>query len=305
MSGVAYQLVYRLESPLHVGWRKTGNLMQTRAYVPGRIFWGAVTANLTRCLPIDGKEIDKAYQDNGVLVKNQLKFGYFFLAENPERPYIPTQQNNEVCYGSLAETQFQRKYLKSLASTVIATDSFAAEEGSLHEVEFISPSPISDLHETGKPVFLIGHLFVKSNDAVSAEGEDIIVKKLSLFENIIHSLQIGGERRYGFGKITLCKDRCQKVNHIFDYHLDLEKFQITVPKGKPFLAHTCIKGLSQINGEIEPLVSRQWASDNDKSGPGHDVHKLGICYAPGSTSSKEETFTIGEFGIWHKWDKDS
>ncbi len=294
MNWVAYQLVFRLESPLHIGWRKTGNLMQTRAYVPGRIFWGAVTANLTRCLPIDGKEIDKAYQDTGKLVKVHLRFGYFYLAKDPEKPYIPTRQNNEVCYGSLPETQFQRRFIKSSASTVISTDSFAAEEGSLHEVEFITPSI-----DVGESVYLVGHLFAKTREDIELNDKDVKFQNVSLSKQVFQSLQIGGERRYGFGKITLFGEM-QRENTVFDYPLKKDNLQITVPKGKPFLAHTRIQSLTDIQGEVEPLVSRKWASDNEKSGPGHSIENLGICYAPGSTTNKTETFTIGEFGIWKK-----
>jgi hypothetical protein len=54
------------------------------------------------------------------------------------------------------------------------------------------------------------------------------------------------------------------------------------------------QGISAV-GEVEPLVSRAWAQ---KSGPGHTVSNLGICYAPGSFSSSEQKFFIADYGIW-------
>lgn len=293
MSWTAYQLVYRLESPLHVGWRKTGNLMQTRTYVPGRIFWGAVTAHLTRNLG------GTNYIEIGELVKEHLRFGYFFLAEDKEKPYIPKHQNSEIVYGheSLPETKFQRRFISSFASTVIATESFAAQEGSLHEVEYIKPSL-----DIGKSVYLIGHLFVKPNEKVNLDNDVVIVQGKPIFDKDIPSLQIGGERRYGFGRITL--EESKPVTTLFNYNLHLAQDhpQITVPKNSPFLAHTCIKEISA-SGEVEPLVSREWAQDsspNGKSGPGHKPHLLGVCYTPGSTTNKEEKFIITNFGKWKK-----
>ena len=189
MSWAAYPLVFRLESPLHVGWRKTGNLMQTRTYVPGRIFWGAVTANFTRC------QKEKDYEEAGKSVKNHLRFGYFFLAENPEKPYLPHQKNSDVFYGDeeLTETAFQRKFISSSASTVIATDSFAAQEGSLHEVEFISPFTIPSKFEESKPVFLVGHLFFKPDNDINLNDNGITICDVSLFDEVIQNLQIGGD----------------------------------------------------------------------------------------------------------------
>ena len=43
-----YRVTLKLTSPLHVGWKKIGNLMITRPYVTGRTLWGALTARLVR-----------------------------------------------------------------------------------------------------------------------------------------------------------------------------------------------------------------------------------------------------------------
>ncbi len=163
-------------------------------------------------MPIDGKEIDKAYQDNGDLVKKNLRFGYFFLAEDPSRPLYPAVQNRELVYGEekLPETKFQNNYIKSFASTVITPDAFAAQEGSLHEVECITPAVA-----VGSPMYLVGHLFAKrTEDETQPQEKDVIVRDKSLLNEVIQSMQIGGERRYGFGRISLCNDQCQKVNKI-------------------------------------------------------------------------------------------
>jgi hypothetical protein len=48
MNWIGYRVVFRLRSPLHIGWRKAGNVQVTRPYLTGRSFWGALTERLVR-----------------------------------------------------------------------------------------------------------------------------------------------------------------------------------------------------------------------------------------------------------------
>ena len=48
MAWTHYRLKFRLISPLFVGFRRSGNLWETRRYVPGKVLWAALTARLTR-----------------------------------------------------------------------------------------------------------------------------------------------------------------------------------------------------------------------------------------------------------------
>ncbi|MCQ3972419.1 MAG: hypothetical protein DPW09_03110 [Anaerolineae bacterium] len=289
MTWQVYRLVFRLESPLHIGWRKISNLMQTRSYVPGRIWWGAVTAGLTQWL---GKT---DYRQTGEWVQENLRFGYFFPAENIDDPLYPVQSAGETVYGQnkLSESVFERRFLNALASTAIAHEANVAEEASLHEVEFLTPSL-----NLGQPVYLVGHLFVHQNEEIAIRNDDVEVQGLSLFSQVIASLQIGGERRYGFGRLTLCRSECRRVSDIFGYLLNQQDGQccVTVPARRPLLAHAIAGGL-RLNGSIEPLVSREWAQ---QSGPGRQVTLLGLCYVPGSTVASDTTFTIGQYGIWEQ-----
>ncbi len=299
MNWQAYRLVFRLESPLHIGWRKIGNLMQTRYYVPGRAFWGAVTANLTRWL--GGTD----YRQVGDWVRSNLRFGYFFPANDPNNPLYPTYSQGNITYGrdrSLTEAAFEHCFLSSLASTAIAAEVFASREGSLHEVEFIIPTL-----DTGKPVYLVGHLFVRmqtdngastTSDEIVAttENDDIKIQGHSLCQEILASLRIGGERRYGFGRLTLCQPGCQPVDDLFEYDLNPENLYVTIPAQKPLLAHAVVNSMN-VEGSIEPLVSREWAREQ---GPGRRVTLLGLCYTPGSVVINDTTFAIGRYGIWEQ-----
>lgn len=287
MSWQAYRLVFRLEGPLHIGWRKIGNLMQTRSYVPGRSWWGAVTAGLTQWL---GKT---DYRQTGEWVRENLRFGYFFPAENIDNPLYPVQSAGETVYGQnkLSEPVFERQFLSVLASTAIAHQANVTEEASLHEVEFLTPSL-----NLGQPVYLVGHLFVHQNEEITTRNDDVEVRGFSLFSQVIASLQIGGERRYGFGQLTLCRDECLRASDIFGYPLTQHDGQycVTVPARRPLLAHAIASGL-RLNGSMEPLVSREWTQ---QSGPGRQVTLLGLYYLPGSVVTSDTTFRIGQYGIW-------
>jgi hypothetical protein len=299
MSWQAYRLVFRLESPLHIGWRKPGNLMQTRYYIPGRVFWGAVTANLTRWL--GGTD----YRQVGEWVSDNLRFGYFFPADAPDNPLYPTYSQANITYGrdrNLTEAAFERRFLSSLASTAIAAEVFASQEGSLHEVEFIIPTL-----DTGKPVYLVGLLFVRmqtDNKAsttnnrmtVAIENDDIVIQGHSTCREIIASLRIGGERRYGFGQLTLCQNECKQENNLFGYPLNQENLYVTIPTQKPLLAHAVANSMN-VEGSIEPLVSREWAQ---AEGPGRQVTLFGLCYTPGSVVINDTSFAIGHYGVWEQ-----
>lgn len=267
-----------------------GNLMQTRHYAPGRMFWGAVTANLTRWLG------GTNYRETGKWVQDHLCFGYFFPAEDPANPLYPVQGQGGTVYGkdALLDTDFERGFLNSLASTAIAAEANAAQEGSLHEVEFITPSLGLD-----QPVYLVGHLFVHQGEEIAVKEDDVEVQGISLFTQVMTSLQIGGELRYGFGRLALYQDQCRRVNNLFGYDLNQQEGQywVTVPAQRSLLAHTMTNGL-RLNGPIEPLVSREWVQEHGR--PGRQVTLLGLYYAPGSVVATETTLFIGRYGIWEQ-----
>lgn len=292
MSWQVYRLVFQLESPLHIGWRKIGNLMQTRYYVPGRSWWGAVTSGLTQWL---GKS---DYRQTGEWVRENLRFGYFFPAENMDDPLYPVQSGGQTVYGvnRLSEEVFERRFLNALASTAIAHESNVAEEASLHEVEFLTP-----FLSLGKSLYLAGHLFVRSgNPDITTREDDIEVWGLALFSQVINQLRVGGERRYGFGRLTLCRSKCRQVDDVFGYQLTQQADQccVIVPEQQPVLAHTKASRLP-LQGSLEPLVSREWSQE---SGPGRQIALLGLYYLPGSTVTLNTTFRIDPYGIWEQQD---
>jgi hypothetical protein len=309
MNWQLYQLRFQLLSPLHVGRSKIGNIQLARPYVMARHMWGAVTARLTRnaLYGQDSSIPANDYVRTGNLVKDQLAFTYFYPEDQTGRPLFPRFTVEGLMYGagddSLPENVFTWRYLNSYASTALDYEFNSAEEGTLHEIEYLSPQTRQDNSAeargdsplyAGYPVYLTGYVFVK-NDC-----------DLSWQQHTLDSLQIGGERKSGWGRLQLChiSGPLSKETLIFgrlQCDLNSSRPRIKAVKNDPLLAHTIVDSnplpLFKTNGDIEPLVGREW---NQSKGVGQDVKHIGVCYVPGSivTSDSEHWFRIDREYLW-------
>lgn len=283
----AYRLVYRLESPLHIGWRKTGNLMQTRLYVPGRNWWGVATSHLAQWV------YSGDYQTAGAFVQENLIFGYFFLTDNPRdnKPLIPHQSQDD---------EIERRFVRSLASTAIDTSSNTATEGQLHEVEFVVPHIERVGQEAGR-VFLAGHLFARAGEQIRCERDEVYVGEAPLLNGVLKQIRIGGERRYGYGQMQYHHEYMVSYKpddpfpKMFEYSLQLdgEKPQVTVSAKQPLPAHVLTDNVQAI-GEIEPFLGREWHANG---GPGNTLSTVRICWVPGTVVQEDIAATIFPMGI--------
>lgn len=283
MTWTASHITLRVLSPIHIGWRKIGNLQQTRPYVTGRSLWGAFTARLTRELGSND------YKGIGTLVDQQLAFTYFYPA---------TQLDNVLLWPwSNQWDQFAWTFLGSYASTALA-DGRSAEAGSLHETEYIAPYT-----RTGQPVYLVGYAFQQDSYAIGYKWQDVLSR-----------LQLGGERSYGWGRVQL-KEPCQPITNPecfgYDLILDHERPLLRAKeKGARLLAHTRVSTIRDNSSNqnqivrqdrevaIEPLIGRE---TNDKTGFGRELSKQAeICWVPGGKVGKDEQFQILKRGIWEE-----
>jgi len=283
MPWTAYEVVFRLRTPLHSGWHKVGNLQMTRPYITGRTFWGALTMRLTRDEAEEGTATNsEKYEKIGARVHEELAFTYFY-------PAIKSNASYMIYWPWKNEADFRRRFLGSYASTALDYPQQAAAEGSLHEVEFVSPHTIDD----GRPVYMLGYIFEKNDCSLDWRGA-------------IHRLQLGGERGYGWGRVEpLHAPKEITDGCIFDgaatFDGSSEKPFLSVPKGQYLLAHMkADEGLS-IEGEIEPLVGREWRSTNpDNKYAGQHIEYNAICFVPGSKLGKQTSFLVDKLGIWRK-----
>ena len=195
MTWTHYRLVFRLESPLHIGWRKTGNLMQTRRYVPGKNLWAALTERLIWLAGLGNAP--QAYRCVGEYLKACFRFGYLWPTYEGRtdewQPHFPWDEPQGPEY-------WDYLYLDGTARTALAPERRTAAEGMLYEIEFISPYT-----REGHPVYLVGDLWVQTGmpSAIDLNSSTIPLP----WEQALQRLQIGGERGYGWGRIQLAECR--------------------------------------------------------------------------------------------------
>ena len=197
MSWSLFRWVWRLEAPLFVGMPPAGALNRCRPYVPARALWGAVTAEIARR---ESGESFPDYEGVGDEVKRGCRFTYLFPAEKRGGRFLAWLPKFERTQGlqwrlqdsekSLSDRSFRRRLLDSRPGTAIAPESDSALEGSLRHTEYISPwwRDSNSQGETAASVLLLGYVFWQDSDR-HRQLQDI------------ETLFIGGDTRYGLGKI--------------------------------------------------------------------------------------------------------
>ena len=209
----------RLESPLHVGFRRYGNLAQTRLYSPARLFWGAITARVAR---------DTLHGDYGQAASwmdHNVRLSYFYPG-GEDAPDFPWR-----------DEAFAWKYLSSHVSTALV-DGRSKADGSLHETEFLAPKT-----RAGKAVWLHGYLW--RNAALDTVAEHGLRRALS-------RLQLGSERAYGWGRINANPVLEESVTDVAVGEWVFRKSRPEVVGGGPLLAHT----IAMAELPTEPVVGR-------------------------------------------------
>lgn len=308
MSWHLYLLTFRLKSPLHIGFHKVMHLFRTRTYVPARPLWGALTAKLTRSF-----ESDK-YREIGEFLRKVMKFGYLYIYDDEENViFTPKYTDGGLKFGNLTEKElsqieFEKRFVGSFASTSIEPHSLTVEEGMLHEVEFISPYEIHKEGDEPKPVFFRGLLWVseKSEEklTIQVNENDFLItdgKKDLKFSNL-DTLQVSGERKYGFGQLKLVK--LEKINDNDLVPLgfkgkwveDGDEIKLELKNDDFIWSHVKYDPDLKIKGGLEPIVGRDWSC----RGAGKKLTNYGLCWIPGSVLTEDAVFRIADFGIWVK-----
>lgn len=271
MSWQAFEIVFRLKSSLHIGCRQVGMLAKTRYYVPGRNMWAAVTARLAQMK--SGKNLP-VYQGVGEWLKENAKFSYFYLSttrESGQKDYLPRYTEDGIKWSALSQDQFERRFIASFTTTAIEHSSRTAEDESLHEIELVSHQTIED---DSRQVYLRGYIFLN----------DVDPEKLTLMgvrlERLLSSLQIGGEQRYGFGKLLLKDGKCSSVTRpVWAESFKQDKASIILDEHHKYVPGHVGYGNIELGGDVELLSGRNW---NDKKGAGQDMPPAELCWQPGS-----------------------
>jgi len=290
----------KLKSPLHIGTYKISNFDPTRFYVPGKVLWGALTATITHNL------YSRDYLGVGNFLSTFLKFGYYFPSmindDGYEEIFYPKYTLKGLQYGNLSEVEFKSQFISSQASAAIDPYSKTSEEKMLHEMEFINSHTIVSDDEVSNQIFLKGLLWIK--EAKTQDYKLEVIDNYIHFKNVdidinIHTdlknlLQIGGERKYGFGIIELEKLDENYGLFQFDWEERNREILIYMEKNSYVWAHVEHNEKLKIKGNIEPFVSRVWGED----GAGIMIEQHAYHWVPGSQIFEDIKFKICKYGIW-------
>jgi len=293
MAWNVYRWIWRLESPLHIGWTPAGAINRTRLYIPARAMWAALTAEIARRHA--GNSFPD-YQGIGQELQERVRFTYLFPAEkigNRWLAWLPRyeqghglrwhrerDQFNNESNNVLTDRRFRQCLLATQAGTAIDPASDAATEGTLREVEYIA----SSWRHTKKPVVFVGYVFVQ--DGTSLHGE----------LQHIQEIWIGGEGRYGFGRLCRMRvdgdiGRC--TNECFGIPVDLRPNDPIVKSPEFICAHTLPQRDPVKAGAWEVVLG--WDTGNLYTEVAGQP-----CWAPGSQVTNNTELRILRNGLWQK-----
>lgn len=287
-------------SPIHVGFlpKSRGTVVApTRPYVPGRNLWGAVTASLTSRIHDGPTPSDFAAIGNEV--RNCLSFSYFYLS-NGEQVFTPSYESGGLTWAGLPDAEFRAAVVDSRLSTGIG-ETGAAEDGGLHEIEFIR-------HRIGSPaggtrkVFVCGVAWLKADSVIAGKPLSVEGARLCLGAGnggleLLENLTVGGERNYGFGRI--------RFGHLSESLMQkLEGMWPTEPGtpfmlNRPLLGHAEYRQDAAFRGQVEIIASREYPIGRVRSyeAPGAVVSTRGHYFTPGTfLMSTKRQATYDSFG---------
>ena len=266
----------KLESPLHVGLRATGNLKQTRRYIPARSLWASFVERIGK---LSGARRFEDFEAPKRYVSECFRFSYAFPSDSPHQvkvwPWGPAQELEE----------FDWLYLQSYGSTAL-WDGRSKEDGSLHETEYLAPRT-----RERKPVYLLFHLWHQPDGRYA----DYRFDEKSFWDGFT----LGGDRGYGWGRVTLGGVAVSSSEGRL-FHSGELRYGPSAINGKPVLtvankdrALAHVKG-GGWNGRVEPFLGRATTKD----GAGGRLDSPVYAYEPGSLATGPGIYGIDEQGCW-------
>jgi len=279
-----YKVTLEAKSPIHIGYgAKLGTVAKTRYYILAKHLWAALTNVLAQ-------KHSEDYKTVGDALKTHTRFSYFYIKHN-NNLYAPKYVSSEgLKFGNLSVEKFEQKFISSFGSTSMEKKQKSAEDGSLHEIEFIKPTALN------KPMLFEGYLFFDSQQ-IQIGSKRFDVQQLTELET-----QVGGERTYGFGKVKIKEMIEAKV--LFEYFdTDLSYEPTLKSKESTFYAYAHVLTekttdlVKNVSGDLEPLVGREWCREK---GAGRYITHAQICYVPGTqiTLTQPIGLKITQDGLW-------
>ena len=177
-----YKLIFKQVQPIHIGSGSYRIINETRVFIPGWTMWGALTKayNLRNNFSLSR---------NPNLFENISCFYPAFKKGNNFEVLFPKFQDGEFYLGDYSEDKFRAKFVNTFMSTAIHPLSDTALDESLHELNVIFRGAKADFieFEKEKQLYWVGIV----------EIDDV--------EKIPDEIYIGGDVKYGLGKMVLLK----------------------------------------------------------------------------------------------------
>lgn len=292
MTWTALRWIWRLEAPLFVGMAPAGALNRCRPYVPARVFWGAVTAEISRSG--NGGSFPK-YSDVGKEIASNCRFTYLFPAEKRGDKFLAWVPKFErmrgvqwCCPGgeeSLSDRVFRSRLLGCRPGTAITPELDSACEGTLRETECINPWwRDSRCQREKNAVLLMGYVFLKSK---------VFRQQL----DNIDILFVGGDTRYGLGKI------CRVEWHDVSGDLSVFGKRVCLDGEHPEIQSDIVWG-HVVDEDQFPIQEMQGVKEFlggwDQGKPWSGA----LSWAPGSFLKEPRVWSIANDGYWIHQTKD-
>lgn len=208
MNKIWYKLVFKPITPLHIGKFNYGVLSETRVFIPGWTMWGAIVNYYGQSK--GGK--DKDFEEGKEIFETITCF--FPMQKNKKEDVLfPKYKNGRYHFGEYTEDLLRVGITDVNISTSIQPDFLSAKEESLHETEVILPKS-----KNKNQLYWVGLL---------ALNEDKIKDVKSFLKEGIEVV-VGGDNRYGFGKLVLYSELVKAESR------DLEEWNMDF-KGIPVL----------------------------------------------------------------------
>jgi hypothetical protein len=294
MSWALYRWAWQLEGPLHLGVPPAGSLNRTRLYVPARALWGALTAELSRREARDGKDLQ--YQHIGESLKKDYRFTYLFPAERVDekwRAWLPSYRDGLGWAPEgqpepvIIDRQFRRCLLSTRSATSIDASSDAADWGSLRETECIQTRWREDQGAGTGPVAMVGYVFIN----IGKERKAKYAKATRRLSDV-NTLFVGGDTRYGLGRISRRSFELTKAPMMFGAQVEMGNDVSHRIQSATAWGHAVAD--SALSGALEMLVG--WDLSELRSAE----HSLPL-WQPGSQAPSPSDvlqWTIMPNGLW-------
>ncbi|PHO07469.1 hypothetical protein BFT35_06025 [Thermoanaerobacterium thermosaccharolyticum] len=253
-----YKLVFKQLSPFHIGKYNYGVVSETELFIPGYTMWGA----LVNDYGLKNGGTEKIFND----VKEKFKVitcFYPYFEEN--NVLFPKFEHGKLYYGKYTEEELRRKLTDTFVSTAILPITRSAKDESLHETEIMLPKSKDD----NKQVFWTGLIKL----------EDESIHKNYLLKGL--EIVIGGDSRYGFGKLKLDDIQEIKKEKLAEWQID--ENGCLMENGDSIRNYIEVSGVDLLKGKYRTIAELDFNKImSNKSNDQGNGQKFTLCFAPGS-----------------------